>query len=126
MNKNEVKKLLKSIRKMYVDIDICHDLEQRHLEHWDCIRCRPIIKKYCRELDQDIKKEESEIIHLSQNVRKLDSDVEVTILFLRYFCMWKWEDIAEKVGYSCEHTQILHSKALSNLCTIMRPFDRIV
>ena len=47
-----------------------------------------------------------------KNIEKIDNELYKDILFLRYICFMEWDEISEKLGYSKQHTFLLHKKAL--------------
>lgn len=46
-----------------------------------------------------------------EKLDKIENPLYKDILFLRYICFEKWEDIADTLGYSIDHTFTLHRKA---------------
>lgn len=46
-----------------------------------------------------------------EKLDKIENSLYKDILFLRYICFEKWEDIADTLGYSIDHTFTLHRKA---------------
>ena len=46
-----------------------------------------------------------------EKLDKIENTLYKDILFLRYICFEKWEDIADTLGYSIDHTFTLHRKA---------------
>lgn len=51
---------------------------------------------------------------ITQKIEKMEDETEKTVLRLRYIHWLRWEQIAERMGYSQEHAQRIHKKALRN------------
>lgn len=51
---------------------------------------------------------------ITQKIEEMEDETEKTVLRLRYISWLRWEQIAERMGYSQEHTQRIHKKALRN------------
>ncbi len=51
---------------------------------------------------------------ITQRIEAMRDETEKTVLRLRYIRWMKWEQIAERMGYSSEHVQRIHKKALRN------------
>lgn len=51
---------------------------------------------------------------ITQKIEEMPDETEKTVLRLRYIRWMKWEQIAERMGYSSEHVQRIHKKALRN------------
>lgn len=51
---------------------------------------------------------------ITQRIEAMRDETEKTVLRLRYIRWMKWEQIAERMGYSSKHVQRIHKKALRN------------
>ena len=51
---------------------------------------------------------------ITQKIEQMQDETEKTVLRLRYIHWLRWEQIAERMGYSPEHVQRIHKKALGN------------
>ena len=51
---------------------------------------------------------------ITQKIEKMEDETEKTVLRLRYIHWLRWEQVAERMGYSQEHAQRIHKKALRN------------
>lgn len=51
---------------------------------------------------------------ITWEIEQMQNETEKTVLRLRYIHWLRWEQIAERMGYSQEHAQRIHKKALRN------------
>ena len=51
---------------------------------------------------------------ITQKIEKMEDETEKTVLRWRYIHWLRWDQIAERMGYSQEHAQRIHKKALRN------------
>ena len=51
---------------------------------------------------------------ITQKIEQMQDETEKTVLRLRYIHWLRWEQIAERMGYSPEHVQRIHKKAVGN------------
>lgn len=51
---------------------------------------------------------------ISDKIERLEQEDEKDILTYRYIKLMKWEDISEKMLYSCQHVHRIHNKAIQN------------
>lgn len=51
---------------------------------------------------------------ISEEIEKMENENEKDVLINRYIRLMKWEDIANKMGYSWQHIHKIHAKALKN------------
>lgn len=62
-----------------------------------------------------IKKQMIEVALLEQAISTLTDSRERMILCLRYMKNWKWESIADEMGYDERWVRKLHTRAINNL-----------
>lgn len=79
------------------------------------------LSKYAAQLDElltELKNQMEQRIkirrEITQEIEKMENETEKTVLRLRYIYWLRWEQIAERMGYSQEHAQRIHKKALRN------------
>ncbi len=54
-------------------------------------------------------------VNLYDKIEALEDEQEKRLLKYRYLRGWRWEAIADKMGYSLRQTFNIHSKALQNI-----------
>lgn len=52
-------------------------------------------------------------------LEQVENPVDYTVLNLRYFCGYGWEEIAERMDYSLRHVQRIHNRALKALTPLL-------
>jgi hypothetical protein len=76
------------------------------------------------ELEEEINAEVEVLVELKREISRVVSRVEnpacQTLLSLRYLCFKRWEQIAEDMSYSIQHTHRIHGTALEAVETILR------
>ena len=70
--------------------------------------------KSLADLKEQMEKRISIRREITQKIEQMQDETEKTVLRLRYIHWLRWEQIAERMGYSPEHVQRIHKKALGN------------
>ena len=69
-------------------------------------------------LERDIEKTRQELIDkLSEivwNIEQMQDETERSVLYYRYIEGMKWDDVADTVGYTRQHTDRIHGEALQH------------
>ena len=66
------------------------------------------------DLKEQLEKRISIRREITQKIEQMQDETEKTVLRLRYIHWLRWEQIAERMGYSPEHVQRIHKKAFEN------------
>jgi predicted transcriptional regulator len=76
------------------------------------------------ELEEEINAEVEVLVELKREISRIVGRVEnpacQTLLSLRYLCFKRWEQIAEDMSYSIQHTHRIHGAALEAVETFLR------
>ena len=68
-----------------------------------------------RKLNAELKRKWNARAEIMAAIEKLPNETEKLVLKFRYINGWKWERIAEMLGYEYRHVTRLHGNALSHL-----------
>ena len=68
-----------------------------------------------RKLNAELKRKRNARAEIMAAIEKLPNETEKLVLKFRYINGWKWERIAEMLGYEYRHVTRLHGNALSHL-----------
>lgn len=83
------------------------------------MRVRETQLAYLHSLEAEVESDLAGLMETKQKLRELLTELDnpqyQTVLSLRYFCGYTWEDIALKMHYSTRHVQRIHNKALEQL-----------
>jgi hypothetical protein len=76
------------------------------------------------ELESDINADVARLVELKREivlvVNRVENHAYQTLLSLRYLCFKTWEQVAEKMNYSIQHTHRIHGNALEAVDAVLR------
>ena len=69
---------------------------------------------HIRDLSDELDNKAKIYADITKRLKRLNNSTEQDVLMLKYIAGMSWQEIAEEMGYSLQHTYRLHGRALNN------------